>query len=81
MRFPDACHKRFRTLVQAEAFIADWEEMYATIIKARFKEKLASRHRPAKMKGLPAKLRLNTRGSDDKDEFVYGFDRVKIEWF
>ena len=78
MKFQDACHKRFRTLVQAEAFIADWGEMYASIVKARVTEKLSSGHRPAKMKGLPAELGLKTKGSNDEDELIDGFDRIDI---
>jgi hypothetical protein len=39
VNFSGACHKRFRTLAQAEAFIAYWVEMNACIVKAKIKVK------------------------------------------
>ncbi len=35
VNFSSTCHKRFRTLAQTEAFIADWVEMYACVVKAQ----------------------------------------------
>lgn len=35
VHFSGACHKHFRTFAQAGAFIEDWVEMYACIVKAR----------------------------------------------
>jgi hypothetical protein len=53
--FSGACHKHFRTLQQAENFIADWVEMYACVVKAKIKSELSGGHRPAQMRGTPAK--------------------------
>jgi hypothetical protein len=39
VKFPGACHKHFRTLQQAEAFLADWKEANSCI-EAKIKEEL-----------------------------------------
>jgi len=80
VNFPGACYKRFRTLAQAEGFIADWEERYACLVKAKIKEELLDGRRPAKMKGTPVGLSLKTEGGDDDyDELADGFGRIIIE--
>ena len=81
MRFQGACHKHFRTLAQAKAFIADWEEIHASIIKATVKEELSKAHRPAEIKGLPAGLSLKTRGNGKEDELIDSFSKIRIEYF
>ena len=78
VNFSGACHKRFRTLAQAEAFIADWVEMNACI-QAKIKEELLDGHRPAKIKGLPVEISLKTEGNDDEDELTDVFSKTRIE--
>ncbi|KAF3392609.1 hypothetical protein F1880_008939, partial [Penicillium rolfsii] len=41
-----SCHKRFRTMAQAEAFIEDWKETYAQIWHEIIKNALDRGHRP-----------------------------------
>ena len=77
--FSGACHKHFRTLVQAEAFIADWEEMDARIAKAKIERELLCSYRPAKTKGSPAKLSLETGGSNDGDQLSDSLSRIRIK--
>ncbi len=79
VNFSGTCHKRFRTLAQAEAFIADWVEMYACVVKAQIKEELLDGHRPTKMKGLPVEHSLKTEGNDDEDELTDVFSKTRIE--
>ncbi len=79
VNFSDACHKRFRTLTQAEAFIANWMKMYACVVKAQIKEELLNGHRPTKMKGLPVEHSLKTEGNDDEDELTNVFSKIRIE--
>jgi len=74
-----ACHKRFRTLAQAEGFIADWEEGYACTVKAKIKEELSHGYRPAKMKGLLVALTLKTGGGNDEDELIDGLGNLGLE--
>lgn len=73
-----ACHKHFRTLAQAEAFIADWAEMYAFMVKANIQKELLDAYRPAKTKGLPTEFTLKTGGSDE-DELTDRLGRLKVK--
>ncbi len=79
VKFPAACHKHFRTLAQAEAFIEDWVEMYAYIGRAKIKRDLLDGHRPAKMKGLLVGLALKTGDSNDEDELIDGLGRLRVK--
>jgi hypothetical protein len=65
-------------LAQAEAFIADWVEMYACIVKAKIKQELVDGYRPATMKGLLVELTLKTGGSNDENELADGLSRLSI---
>jgi hypothetical protein len=65
--FLGACHKRFGTLGHAEAFIADWEEKCASVIKAKVEEELSNGCRPAKMQETPVGLNLKTEGGGGED--------------
>lgn len=76
--FSGACHKHFRTLAQAEAFIADWVEMYACVVKAKIKEELLDDCRPTKMKGTPVGLTLKTESGGADDELTDGLSRMRI---
>ena len=79
VNFSGACHKRFRTLAQAEAFIADWVEMHACIVKTKIKEELLVGHRPAKLKRSPVERSLKTKSHDDDDELTDVFSKTGIE--
>jgi hypothetical protein len=79
VRFSRACHKHFRTLAQAEAFIVDWVEMCACVVKANTKEELLDGYRPAKLKGTPVGLSLKTEGGGaDDDELTDGLSKMRI---
>lgn len=67
VRFSGACYKHFRTLAQAEAFIADWKEMYACVVKDMIK-----------VKGTPVALSLKAEGSDEEDDLTDGLSRIGI---
>jgi len=43
---PNACHKRFRTEAQAEAFIEDWKEAYAEVVYRAVKKELSRGMKP-----------------------------------
>jgi hypothetical protein len=79
VNFSGACYKHFRTLQQAEAFIADWEEMYACIVKAKIKEELSDGHRPAQMRGTPVPLSLKIERNDGDEELTDGVSRMRIQ--
>jgi hypothetical protein len=48
--WPGACHKRFRTEAQAEAFIEDWKDTFADVWRQAVKEGLDRGLRPCTMK-------------------------------
>ena len=48
--FPSACHKRFKTKAQAQAFIDDWKESYADIWRSEVKKALDRGLQPKDMK-------------------------------
>ena len=79
VKFQHACHKHFRTLVQAEAFIADWVEMYACMVKAKIKEELLKGYRPLETNGLPIHLTLKTGGSNDEGELADSFRKANLK--
>ena len=79
VKFPHACHKHFRTLVQAEAFMADWMEMYACMVKAKIKEELLEGHRPSETNELPVNLTLKTRDSNDEGELADRLGKVNLK--
>jgi hypothetical protein len=76
VKFSGACHKHFRTLQQAEAFIADWEEMYACVVKAKIKNELSDGYRPVKMQGTPVHLSLIQPFCDESDEVAQGIAKI-----
>ena len=45
-----ACHKRFKTKVQAEAFIEDWKQSFADVWRREVKNALDGGFRPTYMK-------------------------------
>jgi viroplasmin and RNaseH domain-containing protein len=48
--FEGACHKRFRTEAQAQAFIEDWNESYAQVVYREVKKGLDRGLQPRNMK-------------------------------
>jgi viroplasmin and RNaseH domain-containing protein len=79
VKFSGACHKHFRTLEQAEAFIADWEEMSACIVKAKNKEESSDGHRPAQMRETPVSFSLKIECDDTDEELADGVSRMRIQ--
>ncbi|ORY61000.1 uncharacterized protein BCR38DRAFT_349462 [Pseudomassariella vexata] len=67
-----ACHKRFKTRAQAEAFIEDWKESYADVWRRAIKEGLDKDRRPhdmkVKVKGILRAIDRDTEGTDDLDK-------------
>jgi predicted nucleotidyltransferase len=71
-----ACYKRFRTKEQAEAFIEDWKEAYAEVVRRVVKEALDEGLRPQNMK-LDAKEILRGANRDPTLEGIsQRFDSV-----
>jgi hypothetical protein len=59
-----ACHKRFKTEAQAEAFIEDWNESFADALRIEVKKELDRGLKPRDMK-LSVRGVLD-EGSEDK---------------
>lgn len=57
-----ACHKRFNTEAQAKAFIEDWKEAFAEVVRREVKEGLDRGLRPRNM-NLSIEGLLHRRGS------------------
>jgi viroplasmin and RNaseH domain-containing protein len=66
-----ACHKHFRTKEQAEAFIEDWKETYAEVLRREVKKALDEGLRPKDMK-LDTKVIM--RGAD-QDPAIEGISQ------
>jgi hypothetical protein len=49
-KLPGACHKHFKTKHQAEAFIEDWKEACADVVRRAVKQALDQGNRPRDMK-------------------------------
>ncbi|KAK4103556.1 hypothetical protein N658DRAFT_494048 [Parathielavia hyrcaniae] len=75
-KIPGACHKRFRTKDQAQAFIEDWRQSVADVYRAAIKEALNKGFRPRDLK-------LNVEGFLYKTEIGGGsaniLDEVKLD--
>jgi hypothetical protein len=71
-----ACHKRFRTLSQANAFIEDWKESYSDIWRREIKIKLDQGLRPRDMK-LSVECILHRTDEQVKD--MDALDEVKLD--
>jgi hypothetical protein len=67
-----ACHKRFRTEDQAQAFIEDWKKSFAAVYHAAMMEALDKGFRPSDLKlsveGILYKTETKSEGTDDLDE-------------
>lgn len=70
MRFPGACHRHFRTVKQAEAFIADWEEISACI---------ANGHLPAHMRGSSVSLSSRMELNNGDEELADSMRELRIQ--
>ena len=53
--------------------------MHSYIVKANIKKEVLDSYRPAKIKGLLAKLTFKTIGSNDEDELIDGLGRLKVK--
>jgi hypothetical protein len=63
-----ACHKRFKTKAQAEAFIEDWKEAFADVVRRAVKEGLDRGLRPQDMRlGIGGLFR---KGGEDAIEHI-----------
>ena len=75
------CHKRFRTLDQAEAFIEDWKETFADVYRGAIKDALDRGFRPNNMKlsteGILHKSGEKTENTDIVDELNFGKLTIK----
>ena len=69
-----ACHKRFKTRAQAEAFIEDWKESFADVWHREMKRALDRGLRPRDMK-LSIEGILHEGGEDEiAEELTKQFD-------
>ena len=73
-----ACHKRFRTEAQAEAFIEDWKESYADVWRVEVKKALDRGLRPRDMK-LSVQGLLYEGFEDDVTEHLTKELETKLE--
>lgn len=71
-----ACHKRFRTRAQAEAFVEDWKESFADVWRRAIREGLDQGLRPRDMK-LSVEGILH--GTDGQTEPADVLDEVKLD--
>lgn len=71
-----ACHKRFKTRPQAEAFIKDWRDSYADVWRRVIREGLDQGLRPCDMKlSVEGILHGPDKQTDDAD----ALDEVKLD--
>ena len=79
--FPGACHKRFRTEAQAQAFIEDWKESYADVWRSEVKKALERGFQPKDTKfGVENILQEPTGGiADLMEHFNRAAEKVSIE--
>lgn len=68
--FPDACYKRFRTEVQARAFISDWIEMFACVAKDNIKKALLDGHRPTSRQEWSLSFEWRKDPDEIEDELI-----------
>ena len=71
-----ACHKRFRTRSQAEAFIEDWKESFADVWRSAIREGLDQGLRPRDMKISVEGILHET---DEQTEDADALDEVKLD--
>lgn len=71
-----ACHKRFRTHSQAEAFIEDWKDSFADVWRRKIREELDQGLKPYDMK-LSVEGILH--GPDEQTEDADALDEVKLD--
>jgi len=73
-----ACHKRFKTKVQAEAFIEDWKESFAEVWRREVKQALDRGLRPRDMKVSTEGI-LHEGGEEDAAEYLAKQLNKKLE--
>lgn len=65
-----ACHKRFKTKVQAEAFIEDWKEAFAEVWRLEIKRALDRGHKPRNMRISIDGILGERRDDDDVEDLA-----------
>ena len=77
--FDGNCHKHFRSLAQAEAFLEDWKEMNARVVKVNTEDRLLKSCRSDTIKGAPVELCSKAAGGgDDDDDLVDGLSKLRM---
>lgn len=71
-----ACHKRFRTRSQAEAFIEDWKDSFADVWQRKIREELDQGLKPYDMKLSVEDILY---GPDKQTEDADALDNVKLD--
>jgi hypothetical protein len=71
-----ACHKRFRTRSQAEAFIEDWKDSFADVWRRKIREALDQGLKPCDMK---LSVEGILYGPDKQTEDADALDKVKLD--
>lgn len=71
-----ACHKRFRTRSQAEAFIEDWKDSFADVWRRKIREELDQGLKPYDMK---LSVEGILYGPDKQTEDADALDNVKLD--
>jgi hypothetical protein len=71
-----ACHKRFRTRSQAEAFIEDWKDSFADVWRRKIREALDQGLKPCDMK---LSVEGILYGPDKQTEDADAWDKVKLD--
>jgi hypothetical protein len=71
-----ACHKRFRTRSQAEAFIEDWKDSFADVWRRKIREALDQGLKPYDMK---LSVEGILYGPDKQTEDADALDNVKLD--
>ncbi|RAL15895.1 RNase H1/viroplasmin domain-containing protein [Aspergillus homomorphus CBS 101889] len=75
--YPHACHKRFATRAQAQAFIRDWEESHADICRGDAIDKLGKGLRPTDLESNFHDLQL-CQGDDLSEGITTGMRNICI---
>lgn len=71
-----ACHKRFRTRSQAEAFIEDWKDSLADVWREEIKNGLDQGLRPRNMKFSAEDILIR---HDEQTEDADALDKLKLD--
>lgn len=75
--FSGACHQKFSTLEQAEAFIRNWEESFSSVNHVETKQWLAQGYRPTEMKTSGDSVTLNSETAEE-EAVLASFEALSI---